>query len=185
MLGPSAPSGTTFQGAKLAMSRRVGLIAALLAFVVLGSGPGAAGAEVPGPGLSGHLIITDESQQLFAGWTAEPARRYSAWSVERTARDKALAGVMLFSGCRADAEGNCWASVTYVLYDPRGRIHGRIESAELWRGRAAPERPELAADYMAIVVKPEDPSGTYRMEAEVTDLISGQRLVVGRSFDVQ
>ena len=130
-----------------------------------------------------HLVLTDEGEELLRAW-AKGAPQVTLKSVETAKRGVFLTAIVLFSGCAADARGDCNATVDYVATKPDGSSYGESKDAELWVGRPAPSpgASQLSVEYLGLVIDPPDPSGKYTVSAKVHDHIGKRTLSVSRTF---
>ena len=169
--------------------KRAALVLALLAILC-----GALSAQPPAPDPSHakdgsfeiDLIATREGNELLTKW-ATGAPNITIRNLETAERNEFITVIVRFLGCSVDAGGLCDAVVDYTAYAPDGSVYGDMKGAELWMGKAAPDPgySQLAAQYLGLVIEPQDPAGSYRLTAEVTDRISGKKLPVERRFSVR
>ncbi len=102
--------------------------------------------------------------------------------------ERFLTAIVAFSGCAANANGNCDATVDYVLFNPEGDIYGdALNDVELWQDKpaVAPGMYELSVEYMGIVIDSDDPPGQYRLEATINDRVSGSTDTFEWAFQVR
>ncbi|MBE7217219.1 MAG: hypothetical protein INR64_01970 [Caulobacteraceae bacterium] len=96
--------------------------------------------------------------------------------------DGEASSLVLFKGCRANAAGACRVTAVFTLAGPGGVVKPR-QRAVLWAGRA-PARGALSIGRRAATFRfaPHDPAGRYRLEARVTDAVSGASFSVSTPF---
>jgi len=140
----------------------------------------------PSAELKISVVVTAEGDALFNAWDrGKPG--FKVVPVRDAARGQFLSAVILFSGCQADAVGNCNAEMSITAYDPTGKEYGAMPEAELWKAKPAPQvgATQLSRDYMGIVIEPTDPSGTYRVSVVARDLNSKQEAKSETTFSVK
>lgn len=136
--------------------------------------------------LEAYLIVTDKGEELLTGW-AEGHQRITYKNVDTADRGKFITVIIRFLGCEADERGLCNATVDYVAYQPDGSVYGdALRDGELWIGKPPPSpgSSQLSVDYLGLVVEATDPEGEYRLEAKVTDRVSGRSVHVWRKLRV-
>lgn len=96
--------------------------------------------------------------------------------------DGEASALVLFRGCRANSVGACRVTAVFTLAGPNGAVKPR-QRAVLWAGRA-PARGALSIGRRAATFRfaPHDPAGRYRLEARVTDAVSGVSFSVSTPF---
>ena len=129
------------------------------------------------------LVFTDRPEEFLAAWERAGAAA-PVPAAETVARGKRLVGFIVFTGCAADARGNCNAVVTFKLFKPDGSSYGDGDRGELWSGKPAPRKNQLQLSVggMAFVLDPGDPLGRYTMIADIEDLVSGKKLHLEKTF---
>jgi hypothetical protein len=132
------------------------------------------------------VIVTAEGDTLFRAWDSGKLG-FKVVPVGNAARKQFLSAVVLFTGCQADAAGNCNAEMTITAYDPQGKEYGAMPGAELWKRKPAPQRgaTQLSRDYMGIVIEPSDPAGTYRVHVVARDLNAKREAKSETTFSVK
>ena len=145
------------------------LVAAAIASTVLAQEPNTQG---DGPTLSIDVIVTAKGDELFNSWDRPTGKPFSVVPVKVAQRGEFLSAVMLFRGCRPDTAGNCNVEMDITAFDPNGRVYGTMPKEELWQAKPAPSPgfTQLSRSYMGIVIEPNDPSGTYRVNVVARDL---------------
>jgi len=129
------------------------------------------------------LLLTDEPEQVMAGWIKPEAPRIRDATV--ATRGKPIVAFVIFSGC-AEVQGRCRAEIDYVLLRPDGSTYATESGVPLWRHRAPPSgQLQLSEGYLGVVIEPKDPAGTYQVQATVRDLNANVDVVLHRSFVVE
>jgi hypothetical protein len=128
------------------------------------------------------MLVTPDAAAFFAEWQKpEPPH---VMTTERIARDRPVFAMLLFSGCRAGADGNCRLSVEFRMKRPDGAPYGQVHRSIAWRGPPAPGRNlQLAEASLGFKLDPPDPLGRYTIAATVTDEIAGQTLQVEQQVE--
>jgi hypothetical protein len=134
-----------------------------------------------------QLIVTAEGRALFESWDSPNGKPFEIVPVTIAPRGKFLSAVVLFKGCKADASGTCNVELDIVAYDPAGKVYGEMKGAELWQHRPAPAAgyTQLGVSYMGLEIEPQDPAGTYRVDAKARDRNAGVEAASAAQFDVQ
>lgn len=130
-----------------------------------------------------QLVFTDKPDELFAAWE-EPGAAVLLSETVVAKRGVPIVGVVFFAGCAANERGKCEATVRFTAETPEGKPWGDPVDAELWIDKPAPEKGlmQLSAGNMGIVIDPDDPLGTYKVKAVVTDKVAHKRMVLERTF---
>lgn len=134
-------------------------------------------------GFSAMLLLSDAPDAVLRTWedpdSAEPVRM-----AETISRGVPIVAFVFFAGCVADEEGLCNASVDFTILRPDGTEYDRFTDRDLWKQKPAP--PEgmlrLSAEYVGVVIEPQDPLGEYEIQVSVHDLIGGTTLDLSRPF---
>jgi hypothetical protein len=138
-------------------------------------------------GLTIDLIVTAQGRELFDSWDNPNGKPFEIVPAKMAPRGKFLSAVVLFTGCKADASGNCNVEIDIVAYDPVGKTYGDMKGAELWQHRPAPPpgHTQLGVAYMGLEIEPQDTAGTYRVEALARDLNAGVEAASAVQFEVE
>lgn len=83
---------------------------------------------------------------------------------------------VIFSGCAEDQDGACDCSVDYTAYFPDGEVYGQ-QGGPLWVGHPdpGPGYLQLSEGNIGLRFESDDPFGSYRITADITDNVSGTR----------
>jgi len=130
-----------------------------------------------------ELVFTDKPDELFAAWEKPgPVVYYS--QTPTAFRGIPIVGVVFFTGCATDNNGNCQASVRFTATTPDGKPWGKPVDGELWINKPPPGegQMQLSLGNMGIVIDPGDPLGVYKVKAEIIDTIDKRKMVLERSF---
>ncbi|TCS34782.1 hypothetical protein [Reinekea marinisedimentorum] len=137
--------------------------------------------------ITASVIVVDNGNELFRAWNSNPAEGISISPVQIASRGEFLSVIVLFSGCAANAEGNCNVTLDMVVLDPGGNIYGEFKGHELWINKPAPNagQMQLGVDYMGIVVEPNDLPGNYSVLIKAHDMHTGQTATSKTAFEVE
>lgn len=130
------------------------------------------------------LLITDE-QAFFKRWET-PSKVVSFDTASIVHRGQPLITPIIFSGCTADAQGHCQVSADFKILRPDGTAYAELPQVGLWQNRPPPPPGllELGVGYIKVVIEPEDPAGTYTVEAQVKDAVGHAAFVLTQRFTV-
>ena len=162
--------------------------AALLALPALlvaapAGGQGAAGPSAQQGGFGAMLVMTADPAALRRAW-ASPQPRVNATA--KASRGKPVFAMVIFSGCRAAADGKCRVTGRFSVTRPDGRPYQAPTTVKLWSGApAAPRKMLLAQGSVGLKLEPKDPLGPYRVRALVTDHVAGITLPVEQAVTAQ
>ncbi len=134
-------------------------------------------------GFSAMLLLSDEPEDVLRTWedpdSAEPVRM-----AETIVRGVPIVAFVFFAGCAADDDGLCNASVDFTILRPDGSEYDRFTDRDLWKLKPAPPDGmlRLSAEYVGVVIEPQDPLGEYEIRVSVHDLNTGTTLDLSRPF---
>lgn len=132
-----------------------------------------------------QLVFTDKPDDLFEAWSKPgPAVMYSQ-SSSAVRGGPPIVGVIFFAGCGQNEHGNCNATVKFKILGPDKKPWGTNQDGELWVDKPSPPENsmQLSMGNIGIIIEPEDQLGTYRVIAEISDKVSGKRMVLERDFE--
>lgn len=117
----------------------------------------------------GHLLVVKDPKAFIEEWLKpETPHINPATTVQR---GELLGAIVLFAGCKTDAQGACNAEVDYSLYRPDGSLYEEQKGQPLWKDQAPPpQNIQLGRAILAIRLKPDDAAGDYKIKAKVSDL---------------
>lgn len=127
--------------------------------------------------------LTHDPDQLFADWN-EPTEGVPLATTNRAVRGQVVSSVIVFTGCKADAKGNCDVIADVTIFDPAGKEYGSFDGMEIWVDKPEAPKPQLqlGVNDVRIVIDPEDPLGDYRIVVETTDRNAGITLRTVQAF---
>jgi len=132
-----------------------------------------------------QLIVIGDEEAFFRRWLT-PSAEVRLDTVSEVERGGSVIVPVIFSGCRADASGNCDVTADYTILRPDGSVYAESNQVEIWRNRPAPPPGllELAVEYMKLIIEPSDPEGAYTILARVTDHVLDVSLVLTQHVTV-
>lgn len=131
------------------------------------------------------LLLSDKPEEFLKGW-AQPTEGVPIQTTDTVARGVPIVAFVIFTGCEPDDKGQCNASVDFIVLKPDGSEYARFEDKDLWKHKPAVEENalQLAADYIGVVIEPDDPLGQYEVQVTTRDLNANIRLDLKQSFRV-
>lgn len=134
-------------------------------------------------GFSAILLMSDNPEEVVRDWDT-PNTGVTVRAVNRIPRGVPIVGFVFFSGCRPDEKGNCNASVDFRVVGPDGSEYVSFRDRDLWKHKPAPppNMLRLAAEYVGVVIEPEDLLGEYEFHATIHDLNGGTTLELRQTF---
>jgi hypothetical protein len=140
-------------------------------------------APTSGNQFSAVMLLSDSPDEVLRSWQ-KPEASVPVRTADAIAPGAPIVAFIFFTGCRPDENGLCNASVDFTVLKPDGSIYERFTDRELWKGRPAPPvgMMRLSAEYVGVVIEPQDPLGKYEVRASVHDLNAGETLELSREF---
>ena len=129
------------------------------------------------------LLLTDRPAEFLAAWEAPETPTIK--TTEIAERGKPLVAFVVFIGC-AEIKGVCNSSVDFTVLRPDGSEYASHKDGELWRNKPGPPKDglQLGADYLGVVIEPDDPAGKYTVRATVRDVNADRRVELQQPFTV-
>ncbi len=133
--------------------------------------------------LAAQLVITGNEPQLLKNWRT-PTRSVELPTSDEFERNKIITTFVVFGGCATDADGHCDLKMQITVYQPDGEVYARLPVMEVWSGKPAPpgKRLGLSAEYVRVIIEPDEPLGKYQINAKIMDNISGGGMVLRSYF---
>ncbi|HEX6718987.1 MAG TPA: hypothetical protein VF088_17900 [Pyrinomonadaceae bacterium] len=150
------------------------IISVLFVLVLLGTGTATAQWKKEGErksveGFGGHLLIIENPKAFIEEWQKPETPNIKP--VSEAKRGDLLGGIVLFAGCKPDAQGNCNAEVDYAVYKPDGNLYAEEKGQPLWKEQAPPApNIQLSTAVLGIRIEENDPAGEYVVKAKLSDL---------------
>ncbi len=119
-------------------------------------------------------IATTDPDRLVADWQ-KPTASVALVTTTHAIVNQPIVTFIIFRGCRADASGNCDVTVDFETFGPDGKRYDSTRAVNVWVGHPATADLsfQLSETGYDISFEPEDPLGSYRIHARVTDHVSG------------
>jgi hypothetical protein len=117
----------------------------------------------------GQLLVVRDPNKFIEDW--QKPETPNIHPVTTVKRGEVLGAVVLFAGCKPDAQGACNSEVDFAFYRPDGSLYAEMKSQPLWK-EVAPPAPniQLGRAILGIRMEKADPPGEYKIKAKVSDL---------------
>ena len=134
-------------------------------------------------GFSAMLLLSDEPNELLSSWDT-PRAGVPVKTADTITRGSPIVAFVFFTGCKPDENGLCNASADFTIFEPDGSVYESFGDRDLWKQKPAPPDGmlRLSAEYVGVVIDPEDPLGRYEVEVLVHDLNAGTTLELRQAF---
>jgi len=132
-----------------------------------------------------QLLLVGNEKEFFRRWKT-PSEVVELEAISEINKGKPLITPVIFNGCQANEDGNCNVSADFRVLRPDGTTYADAPQVEIWQNKPPPREGilELGVGYIKVVIEPEDPDGTYTVEARVADNIQKSSFVLTRTFSV-
>ncbi len=132
------------------------------------------------------LGITDRPKEFEEQW-ASSIRAVPVSMPSTIERNSPAQLFVIFTGCPADAAGNCDVVATLRLLKPDGSVYGELKDVDFWTGRPAPKPGsiERARHGIGFRIETSDPAGEYRVKVDIHDRVSNITFALERRFTVK
>ena len=166
------------------MKLAAALIAVPALILAAPAGGQAAGPSAQQGGFGAMLLMTGDPAAFRRAWAGPQPPKLNATT--RTARGKPVYAMVIFSGCRAGADGKCRVTGQFSVTRPDGRPYQAPAQAKIWSGAPSAARKMLLAEgSVGLKLEPKDPLGAYRVRAVVTDHVAGINVTVEQAVTAQ
>jgi hypothetical protein len=125
---------------------------------------------------------------------ANAAAFIAAWKIgdgaksetTRTVADKPLFTLLIFRGCKADADGKCDIVADFAINRPDGTVNEDNKGVVVWNKAAPadPKKPMIGDGALGYGVDSEGPFGDYRVVATVTDKVAGTTVTTEQTLNI-
>jgi hypothetical protein len=104
----------------------------------------------------------------------------------RTVADKPLFTLLIFRGCKADADGKCDIVADFAINRPDGTVNEDNKGVVVWNKAAPtdPKKPMIGDGALGYGVDSEGPFGDYRVVATVTDKVAGTTVTTEQTLTI-
>jgi len=132
---------------------------------------------------SAVLLLSDNPDEILRSWMT-PNPRVPERTTRKITRGVPIVAFVFFTGCKPDEKGLCNASVDFTVLGPDGSVYEQATDRDLWKQKPAPPfgTLRLSAEYVGVVIEPDDPLGTYEVQVSIRDLNAGETLDLSRTF---
>lgn len=129
------------------------------------------------------LFLSDKPEAFLNAWN-QPTEGVPIQTTDTVPRGVPIVAFVVFTGCAPDNAGLCNASIDFTVLKPDGSEYSRHEDADLWKSKPAIEEGalQLSADYIGVVVEPDDPLGLYTVQVTAHDRNANIKLGLVQHF---
>lgn len=129
------------------------------------------------------LLLSDEPDSVLRTW-ATPSAGVPVKTADTITRGVPIVAFVFFAGCKPDESGLCNASADFTILKPDGSVYESFSDRDLWKRKPAPPDGmlRLSAEYVGVVIEPEDPLGRYGVWVSVHDLNANTTLELRQTF---
>jgi hypothetical protein len=148
-------------------------------------------AKLPPPALN---IAEKDGFGVMQVAASDAAKFIAAWKIgngaknesTRTVADKPLFTLLIFRGCKADADGKCDIAADFVITRPDGTTNEDNKGVAVWNKAAPadPKQPTIGDGALGYGVDSEGPFGDYLVVATVTDKIAGVSVTTQQTLTI-
>ena len=119
--------------------------------------------------LGAQLLVVRDPRAFIEDWQKPETPQINPVTIAE--RGELLGALVLFAGCKPDAQGACSSEVDYFLYRPDGRLYVERKGQPLWKEKAPPSTNiQLSRAILGIRLEKDDAAGEYTIKAKVSDL---------------
>jgi hypothetical protein len=117
-------------------------------------------------------IASDNAARFHAEWD-KPGAGANLSTDSKTVRNVPIVTFLIFTGCKADAAGNCDVTADFHVIGPNDKApeeYATARDAPVWKGKApAPHIFLRSSAELGLEIEDKDPLGAYVVRAVVTD----------------
>jgi hypothetical protein len=118
-----------------------------------------------------QMVVTPDYEGFWRAWEGPTPPHLPVTG--RIERGKPVHAMLIFSGCRAAADGNCNLTAVFTITSPDGSAYGEAHTGRVWGGPPAPGyNLQLSEGSVGLIVEPHEPLGRYTFKASVTDHVA-------------
>jgi hypothetical protein len=101
-------------------------------------------------------------------------------------KDKEIYAIIVFSNPGSNKDKLCNISCDMAVVNPDGTIYGEAKDQECWENKPAPPKDllELGVFYLGIIIRSNEQTGRYKIQAAVNDKIKKTIIKLEQYFDV-
>lgn len=136
-------------------------------------------------GFGAQLFLT-ESAQFFEDWSKPETPKLETLKKDMAHRNVPLFTAIMFVDPSTDVAGLVDVTCDIIVRRPDGSIYGEEKGIVGWKGKypVPAHNLQLTQGRMGIRIEPQDPSGTYTVEAIVRDNIKKNELPLNATFEI-
>lgn len=130
-------------------------------------------------GFHATFVFTDSPNELLTA-REKLAPRFHLKETSIAMRGVPISGIVYFTGCVPNAEGNCELFARFRIRTPEGKPWGPPIDADLWVESPPPGRGKLQLSHgnLGVVIDPEDMLGLYAVTVEIFDRVSKKNMIL-------
>jgi hypothetical protein len=129
-----------------------------------------------------QLVLTDNEAEFMKSWNSSNGHP-TLKTADTVRRGSPIVAMILFTGCKADVQKKCNVIVKYKTHGPKG-VSSESPEFPVWTAAAPKDNLlYLGTTHTSIAVEKNEPIGKYRLEAIVTDKVSGTTLNLETRFN--
>ncbi|ALN91395.1 hypothetical protein [Lysobacter gummosus] len=122
-----------------------------------------------------QLLITPDEDGFRKEWAKQPGPP-SLRTTDKARVGAPISAMVLFHGCKADAQGHCRVLARFFLSRPDGSRESAGEGP-VWTAAPMPAGIiQLGQSAMTLTFEPRDRPGEYQVIAQVEDSVAGRRI---------
>lgn len=127
------------------------------------------------------LLLVPDDRALYEAWRV-PGESVHVSEIDSVKVSSPVSAFVVFSGCAADASGNCAVHMRFRVLAPDGSVYADTPSMEVWNQRPAPpgKSLQLSVDYLKMIVEPHEQVGKYIIQVQVEDANAHKTLKLER-----
>lgn len=128
-------------------------------------------------------VAASDAAAFIAAWKIGDGAKNET---TRTVADKPLFTLLIFRGCKADADGKCDIVADFAITRPDGTINEDNKGVVVWNKAAPadPKKPMIGDGALGYGVDSEGPFGDYRVVATVTDKVAGTSVMTEQTLTI-
>ena len=128
-------------------------------------------------------VAASDAAAFIAAWKIGDGAKNET---TRTVADKPLFTLLIFRGCKADADGKCDIAADFAITRPDGTINEDNKGVVVWNKAAPadPKKPMIGDGALGYGVDSEGPFGDYRVVATVTDKVAGTSVTTEQTLTI-
>jgi hypothetical protein len=128
-------------------------------------------------------VAASDAAAFIAAWKIGDGAKNET---TRTVADKPLFTLLIFRGCKADADGKCDIVADFAINRPDGTVNEDNKGVVVWNKAAPadPKKPVIGDGALGYGVDSEGPFGDYRVVATVTDKVAGTSVTTEQTLTI-